>query len=76
MKPGIYDALVTNGLLEALGQTEGLTSVLKDIDEADEPEVLARHVRDAVLRTLAATRDQGKRVALVNDLLHRLADAR
>jgi superfamily II DNA or RNA helicase/HKD family nuclease len=73
MKPGIYDALVTDGLLGALNQAEGLTPALQDIDEADQPEVLARHVRDAVLRTLGATRDRGERVALVNDLLSRLS---
>ncbi|WP_328325977.1 DUF3427 domain-containing protein [Kribbella sp. NBC_00382] len=73
MKPGIYDALVTDGLLGALNQAEGLAPALENIDEADQPEVLARHVRDAVLRTLGATRDQGERVALVNDLLSRLA---
>lgn len=73
MKPGIYDALVTDGLLGAFKQAEGLAPELEDIDEADQPEVLARHVRDAVLRTLSATRDQSRRVALVNDLLSRLA---
>ncbi|TDO35195.1 superfamily II DNA or RNA helicase, partial [Kribbella sp. VKM Ac-2527] len=72
MKPGIYDALITNGLLEALDQADGLEHVLKAVDEADQPDVLARHVRDAVLRVLGGTRDQGERVALVNDLLTRL----
>ncbi|TCO38152.1 superfamily II DNA or RNA helicase [Kribbella antiqua] len=72
MEPGIYDALVTNGLLEAIGQAEGQVAVLHDVDEADQPEVLARHVRDAVLRALGSTRDQGQRIALVNDLLQRL----
>ena len=76
MKPGIYDALVTSGLLEAIanGQTDGQVAVLHDVDEADQPEVLARHVGDAVLRVLGSTRDEGKRVALVNDLLQRLAE--
>ncbi len=76
MKPGIYDALITNGLLEAIanGQTDGHVAVLHDVDEADQPEVLARHVGDAVLRVLGGTRDEGKRVALVNDLLQRLAE--
>jgi HKD family nuclease len=76
MKPGIYDALVTNGLLEAIanGQTDGQVAVLHDVDEADQPEVLARHVGDAVLRVLGSTRDEGKRVALVNELLQRLAE--
>jgi superfamily II DNA or RNA helicase len=72
MEPGIYDALVTNGLLEAIGRADGQVAVLHDVDEADQPEVLARHVRDAVLRVLGSTRDQGQRVALVNDLLQRL----
>jgi superfamily II DNA or RNA helicase/HKD family nuclease len=73
MESGIYDALVTNGLLEAIGSADGQVAVLRGVDEADQPEVLARHVRDAVLRTLGSTRDQGERVALVNDLLQRLA---
>ncbi|MGW1345282.1 DUF3427 domain-containing protein [Kribbella sp. NPDC002412] len=73
MEPGIYDALVTNGLLEAISQADGQVAVLHSIDEADQPEVLARHVRDAVLRALASTRDQGQRVALINDLLRQLA---
>ncbi|TCO32885.1 superfamily II DNA or RNA helicase [Kribbella steppae] len=73
MEPGIYDALVTNGLLEAISQANGQMAVLHSVDDADQPEVLARHVRDAVLRTLGSTRDQSQRVALVNDLLERLA---
>jgi HKD family nuclease len=74
MKPGIYDALVTNSLLEAMGQFDGEAPVLHEVDEADQPDVLARHVGDAVRRALGGTRDQGKRVALVNDLLQRLAE--
>ncbi|RZU22300.1 superfamily II DNA or RNA helicase [Kribbella rubisoli] len=76
MESGIYDALVTNGLLEAIvaGEAGGQIAVLHDVDEADQPEVLARHVSDAVLRVLGSTRDEGKRVALVNDLLQRLAE--
>ena len=72
MEPGIYDALVTDGLLEAIGRSDGLVARLRDVDAADQPDVLARHVRDAVLRVLGSTRDEGKRVALVNDLLARL----
>lgn len=76
MESGIYDALVTNGLLEAIvaGEAGGQIAVLRDVDEADQPEVLARHVSDAVLRVLGSTRDEAKRVALVNDLLLRLAE--
>ncbi|GAA1568570.1 DUF3427 domain-containing protein [Kribbella karoonensis] len=74
MKPGIYDALVTNSLLAAMEQFEGQQPVLHEVDEADQPEVLARHVGEAVRRALGSTRDAGKRVALVNDLLHRLSE--
>ena len=74
MKPGIYDELVTNSLLEAIRQFDGEAPVLHDVDDADQPEVLARHVGDAVCRVLGSTRDEGKRVALVNDLLQRLAE--
>jgi superfamily II DNA or RNA helicase len=74
MKPGIYDALVTNSLLEAIGQFEGQAPVLYEVDEADQPEVLARHVGEAVRRALGSTRDETKRIALVNDLLQLLAE--
>jgi superfamily II DNA or RNA helicase/HKD family nuclease len=73
MEPGIYDALVTQGLLEAVSRANGQVAVLHGVGDADQPEVLARHVRDAVLRALGSTRDPNQRVALVNDLLERLA---
>jgi superfamily II DNA or RNA helicase/HKD family nuclease len=72
VKPGIYDALVTDGLLEALRQSDELTPTFGKIDEADQPEVLSRHLRDAIFRVLAGTRDEGKRVAIVNGLLAQL----
>jgi superfamily II DNA or RNA helicase len=73
MKPGIYDALVTQGLLEALQQSDELTPTFGKIDEADQPEVLSRHLRNAVFRVLEATRDEAKRVVIVNELLSQLA---
>ncbi|MGW7685532.1 DUF3427 domain-containing protein [Kribbella sp. NPDC054772] len=72
MKPGIYDALVTNRLLEVVGQPGELEPLLHKIDQADQPEVLARHVRDAVLRVLSGTSDPAQRVTVVNDLLRQL----
>jgi superfamily II DNA or RNA helicase/HKD family nuclease len=73
MKPGIYEELVTRSLLRALDQVDGLAPTQQVVDEADQPEVLARHVRDAVTRALGTTRDQGRRIAIVNDLLSHLA---
>ncbi|QNE22567.1 DUF3427 domain-containing protein [Kribbella qitaiheensis] len=75
MKPGIYDALVTHSLLGSLEQAEGLAATLEGVDKADQPEVLARHVGNAVLRVLGGTRDETRRLALVNDLLLRLESA-
>ncbi|MEV6283375.1 DUF3427 domain-containing protein [Kribbella sp. NPDC051770] len=73
MKPGIYDALVTQGLLEALRQSDDVTSSTGKVDDADQPEVLSRHLREAVLRVLQSTRDEAKRLVIVNDLLSQLA---
>lgn len=72
MKSGLYETLVTQELLDALRELNGLASVVRDVDDAEQPEVLARQVRDAVLRTLSSTRNQDDRVALVNELLTRL----
>lgn len=45
-----------------------------DVDPADAPEVLARHVADALRRALTDVRDESRRVALVNELLMLLGD--
>lgn len=69
MREGIHESLLTKGLsrdLEALGH---LRQVVEAVDEADQPHVLARHIRDIVLRSLESTKDQTQRLELVNDLL-------
>ncbi|GAA1558437.1 DEAD/DEAH box helicase [Kribbella lupini] len=73
MRPGIYDALVTHGLLDALRQSDELSPTFEKVDEADQPEVLARHLRDVIFRVLDGTRNEEKRISIVNDLLTRLA---
>jgi len=73
MEPGLYEQLVTAGLLKRLNDVNGLAATLHNVDEAEQPDVLARHVRDAVWVALRATRDPSDRIALVNDLLNRLA---
>ena len=42
---------------------------MRAVDPAEQPEVLARHIRDAAFRTLSAQRDPAKRVELVNAML-------
>nr|WP_211176586.1 DEAD/DEAH box helicase [Pseudonocardia acidicola] len=65
--------LRTSRLNAALVRIADLTPHFASVDPADEPHVLARHVATAVERALAGERDSARRVALVNDLLLRVA---
>jgi superfamily II DNA or RNA helicase/HKD family nuclease len=70
LPPGVYDAVRTVGV-------ERVAADLKDsghphflaVDHADAPEVIARHVAEAIRRALTAEADAGRRIALSNDLL-------
>lgn len=70
---GIYESLRTWGLNGALAELVQLQPRFAPVDPADVPHVLARHVAGAVERALISTRDPDHQVALVNDLLDRLA---
>src|SRR5680860_464694 len=74
MQTGIYESLVTRGLSQSLSEITDLQQVIQDVDEADQPHVLARHVGAAVLRSLQSTRDEGRRLELANQLLHMLEE--
>jgi superfamily II DNA or RNA helicase len=66
---GLYETLITQALeqrIEGLSEPEIYRAV---VDEADEPEVLARHVRDVTLRALRGERSPERRLALVNQLV-------
>jgi len=69
LRAGLYESLVTTGLERQLAAINSLDSVLKAVDAAEQPEILARHIRDAAFRTLSAQRDPARRVELVNQLL-------
>jgi superfamily II DNA or RNA helicase/HKD family nuclease len=70
---GVYESLHTTGLARQLDQLD-LTPVFGDIDAADAPEVLARHIAGVVRRALAGERDEAKRVALANELIDLIGD--
>jgi len=55
-----------------LDEVTGLTSATESVDIAEQPEVLARHVRDAVLRALSAETNTDRRRELVNSLLRQV----
>ena len=58
---GLYESLITRALEKRLADLSNLDVQRGVIDEADEPDVLARHVRDVTLRALRqrGTRDVG-----------------
>ncbi|GAA2540866.1 DUF3427 domain-containing protein [Pseudonocardia hydrocarbonoxydans] len=70
---GVYESLRTAALDADLARSPELTPRFAAVDPADEPHVLARHVATAVERALDAERDPARRLALVDDLLGRVA---
>ena len=69
LRPGLYESLLTAKLGRQLAANADLDAELRAVDPAEQPEVLARHIREAAFRTLSAVHDPGKRVELVNLLL-------
>jgi hypothetical protein len=72
---GLYESLITRALEKRLADLTNLGVQRGVIDEADEPDVLARHVRDVTLRALRQERDAGRRLVLVNRLVGELGAA-
>jgi superfamily II DNA or RNA helicase/HKD family nuclease len=69
---GLYEALLTAGLEDRLAVHDALQAHIDAVDPADQPHVLARHVQQALQRTLAATREPAARLRIVNELLEHL----
>ena len=69
---GAYEALHTARLDRALEQSPGLSPRYAPVEPADTPEVLARHLANAVRRALAAEREPELQLSLVNRLLELL----
>ena len=53
MHEGLYESLLTRRLQALIDAVEGLDASTGAIDDADQPEVLSRHVREAVHRALS-----------------------
>lgn len=70
---GVYESLITTGLEKRLTGSSGVEIRRQAIAEADEPEVLSRHIRQATLRALRAERKPERRIQLVNRVLELLA---
>ena len=68
---GLYELLSTDALGDLLQSEAELQPVFAEIDDEDSPDILSRHVADAVRRALAAAKPTD-RVALANKLLQEL----
>jgi superfamily II DNA or RNA helicase/HKD family nuclease len=67
---GVYEAARTVGVERAVaGLRHTRRAHFAAVDDADIPEVIARHVADAVRRALTAQTDTGTRITLTNELL-------
>lgn len=80
LPPGLYDAVVTDALREALGGSGGgaLVSTIETLDPGDAHEVLARHFAGLFKRALAslpAAQRPAAQVEIVNQLISHLAHA-
>lgn len=66
---GLYESLITRAMAERLSTIPPSSFRHGTVDEADEPEVLARHVRDTTLRVLRGAKTKERRLAIVNQLV-------
>lgn len=68
---GLYELLNTDALGDHLSRAEELQPIFADVNDEDSPDILSRHVADAVRRALVAAKPT-ERVALANKLLQEL----
>lgn len=72
---GLYESLLTPSLERQLAALPSRLSKLGKVDSADAPDVLARHVAGEVARVLRDTRNETKRIEIVNKVLEVLEAA-
>ena len=74
MLEGLYESLLTRKLQAQIDEAagSGLTPKTELVDAAEQPDVFARHIRDAAVRALVAESNVDRRRDLVNALLDQL----
>ena len=74
MLEGLYESLLTKKLQAMLDAVtaSGLTPDTESLDAAEQPDVFARHIRDATFRALTAESNSERRRDIVNALLLQL----
>lgn len=68
MDAGLYESLITAGLQARLGALS-LDAAIQNVDPADQPHVLARHMATVIQRHLEGIRDDDSRLDTINALL-------
>lgn len=71
LREGLYELLETEGLTASLSRVPDLEPRFGPIDDEDAPDILSRHVADAIRKALARVKPTD-RVALANRLLREL----
>lgn len=66
---GLYERIVTGRLRRALAAVEDLVPEIADVDEAEEPGILARHIFDVAHRSLSTRRRSSERIDLAQRVL-------
>lgn len=74
MEPGVYESLLTARLHQALAASPGIVTDLQDVDDAEQPLVIARHLSRLIEQSLRLARTPEARIAIVRDVLSALPD--
>ena len=74
VEPGVYESLLTARLHRMLNANTDLVFDLNDVDEAEQPLAIARHLAGLIEHALRTVRTPGARVAIVRDILSVLPD--
>ncbi|HRV69352.1 MAG TPA: DEAD/DEAH box helicase family protein, partial [Marmoricola sp.] len=72
---GLHESLITGSLQAALAQAHDFDAQIGEVDEADQPHILARHIYDTAVRRLAAVRGAEARAELTNAVVRQLEAA-
>ena len=72
VEEGLYESLISREVQAKVDALEGLDHEESEIDDAEEPHVLARHVAAVITARLSAVRSSDERLTLVNNVLRAL----
>ncbi|QDB79591.1 DUF3427 domain-containing protein [Georgenia wutianyii] len=76
MHDGLYESLITTSLQQTLNSLPPHRVIdEQEVDEADAPSILARHVAEELERALRETKNAQTRLTLINDVLEHIEAA-